>query len=160
MINAFYFMPFASRGKIFPEDRVIGIRFRYDPDVIEIIKDCLHDYRGPRSSIIDHERMIKTPGGWLQEYKAWFCEKNVWPDLKSRLKFAGYLVREDFKPLIPECFMLLELKPPVDRAEIKKAYRRKAMETHPDHGGDHSAFIAVQGAYEQALSYMGATHGL
>ena len=32
--------------------------------------------------------------------------------------------------------------------EIKKAYRRKAKETHPDGGGTAAAFIEVQKAYE------------
>jgi len=36
--------------------------------------------------------------------------------------------------------------------ELKRAYRRRALETHPDRGGDPSTFRAVQRAYEQALA--------
>lgn len=45
---------------------------------------------------------------------------------------------------------ILGLKPGQDysAAEIKKAYRRKAKETHPDGGGTAAAFIEVQKAYE------------
>ena len=32
--------------------------------------------------------------------------------------------------------------------EIKKAYRKKAMDNHPDRGGDVEAFQAIQKAYE------------
>lgn len=34
------------------------------------------------------------------------------------------------------------------QAEIKKAYRKAAMKTHPDTGGSDEAFIVVQRAYE------------
>jgi hypothetical protein len=36
-------------------------------------------------------------------------------------------------------------------AEIKAAYHARALETHPDRGGDPEAFRQVQLAYEQAL---------
>ena len=35
--------------------------------------------------------------------------------------------------------------------ELKRAYRRRALETHPDHGGDVETFRAVQAAYERAI---------
>jgi hypothetical protein len=34
--------------------------------------------------------------------------------------------------------------------EVKRAYRQRALETHPDRGGDAAAFRAVQRAYEVA----------
>ena len=37
-------------------------------------------------------------------------------------------------------------------AEIKQAYRAKALATHPDRGGDADAFRAVQQAYERAMA--------
>lgn len=36
--------------------------------------------------------------------------------------------------------------------EIKKAFRKKALETHPDRGGDPAVFRAVERAYARALS--------
>ena len=36
-------------------------------------------------------------------------------------------------------------------AEIKRAFRKRALETHPDHGGDGEAFRALQQAYEKAM---------
>lgn len=38
----------------------------------------------------------------------------------------------------------------VTEAELKIAYRRRALETHPDHGGDAEAFRSVLRAYEEA----------
>lgn len=38
-----------------------------------------------------------------------------------------------------------------DATEIKRAYRKRALETHPDRGGTASAFQDVHRAYEEAL---------
>lgn len=47
---------------------------------------------------------------------------------------------------------LLGLTPDADIDQIKRAYRKRALETHPDRGGDAEVFRAVQGAYERALA--------
>lgn len=38
------------------------------------------------------------------------------------------------------------------KSEIKRAYREKVLETHPDKGGSHEEFIKVQEAYECLIS--------
>ncbi len=43
---------------------------------------------------------------------------------------------------------VLGLRPPVDAAAVKRAYRHLARELHPDAGGDAAAFLRVQAAYE------------
>ena len=35
-----------------------------------------------------------------------------------------------------------------DEAELKKAYRKLAMENHPDRGGDHNKFASINEAYD------------
>lgn len=47
-----------------------------------------------------------------------------------------------------EALDVLGLRPPVDAATVKRAYRRLARELHPDAGGDAGAFLRVQQAYE------------
>ena len=37
--------------------------------------------------------------------------------------------------------------------EIKAAYRRKAVVTHPDRGGDHASMVKLNAAYETAVEY-------
>jgi hypothetical protein len=49
------------------------------------------------------------------------------------------------------CFTTLGIKPTASVAEIKAAYRRLALERHPDVGGDHNGFVRLRQAYEQAL---------
>jgi hypothetical protein len=46
---------------------------------------------------------------------------------------------------------VLGVEPGASLQEIRAAYRRRALETHPDQGGDAEAFRAVQAAYERLL---------
>ena len=47
---------------------------------------------------------------------------------------------------------VLGLKRSSSQEEIKKAFRKKAMETHPDKGGDPAEFRKVREAYECLIS--------
>jgi hypothetical protein len=51
----------------------------------------------------------------------------------------------------PACFRQLNLSFPCTLAEVKAAYRKLAKQAHPDQGGSHEQFLALQTAYEQAL---------
>lgn len=44
---------------------------------------------------------------------------------------------------------VLGLESDASLIEVKRAYRRRALETHPDQGGDAQAFAEVQRAYER-----------
>jgi len=45
-------------------------------------------------------------------------------------------------------FAVLDVDPGADPEAIRRAYRQRAKETHPDRGGSEAAFKAVQAAYE------------
>ncbi|AKF03102.1 J domain-containing protein [Sandaracinus amylolyticus] len=47
---------------------------------------------------------------------------------------------------------VLGVDPKATVAEIKRAYRARALETHPDQGGDPDAFRALHAAYERAIA--------
>jgi hypothetical protein len=53
------------------------------------------------------------------------------------------------RPEPASAWSALLLAPGASLAEVKRAYRSRARETHPDHGGDAAQFRAVQRAYER-----------
>jgi hypothetical protein len=55
----------------------------------------------------------------------------------------------------PRAFAVLGLSYPATKEEVKKAFRRKSKEAHPDKGGTAATFVALQDAYKRAL---GMTH--
>ena len=56
-----------------------------------------------------------------------------------------------YESLLPRCLVVLGLSWPCTVAEVKEAYRRLVKRAHPDGGGSHDEFLALQEAYEQAL---------
>ncbi len=61
-------------------------------------------------------------------------------------------------PSIPKelqlAFELLGLSPPIDELALKRAYRKRSLQTHPDAGGCHEAFIRISEAYEALKGYL------
>jgi len=53
------------------------------------------------------------------------------------------------EPTRAEAYDALGLEPDADEGEIKRAYREKVKEVHPDRGGDEAAFKRVTRAYER-----------
>lgn len=51
-----------------------------------------------------------------------------------------------------DCLTTLGLSPGASEADIKRAFRTKALVAHPDRGGTAEAFVALKQAYEQALA--------
>lgn len=50
------------------------------------------------------------------------------------------------------CWAVLGVAPNATLDEIKRAYRERALATHPDRGGDAAAFRELQRAYERAAA--------
>jgi curved DNA-binding protein CbpA len=51
-------------------------------------------------------------------------------------------------PLSASAYQVLGVEPQVDEESLRKAYRLRLRESHPDTGGEASAFIQVQRAWE------------
>ncbi|WP_218683513.1 DnaJ domain-containing protein, partial [Microbacterium sp. BF1] len=51
-------------------------------------------------------------------------------------------------PLSASAYEILGVAPSVDDAELRRAYRLRLRQTHPDTGGDAAIFIQVQRAWE------------
>ena len=50
-------------------------------------------------------------------------------------------------PLSASAYQVLGVEPTVDEEALRKAYRLRLRETHPDTGGEASVFIQVQRAW-------------
>jgi DnaJ-class molecular chaperone len=49
---------------------------------------------------------------------------------------------------VPNYYDILGLQPNASPEEVKKAYKKQALQHHPDHGGDEEKFKEVTEAYE------------
>ena len=50
----------------------------------------------------------------------------------------------------PSLWTILGVTSHASAEELKAAYRKRALETHPDHGGDPEQFRALKAAYDKA----------
>lgn len=48
---------------------------------------------------------------------------------------------------------LLGLRLPIDELALKRAYRQRSLQAHPDAGGTHVAFLALSEAYEHVKQH-------
>jgi len=60
----------------------------------------------------------------------------------------------DATPNRPVFAVTLGLLPPYTMDDVKRAYREKVKDAHPDRGGDRAAFDRIQHAYEEAGAYL------
>ncbi len=51
-------------------------------------------------------------------------------------------------------YRLLHLQAEVSLAEVRTQYRELAKRYHPDAGGSHADFLALQKAYKQVMEYL------
>ena len=60
---------------------------------------------------------------------------------------------------VAAAFAELDVDPDADADEVKRAYRERVKETHPDQGGDEESFQRVREAYATARNHAGDADG-
>jgi hypothetical protein len=83
----------------------------------------------------------ERPGGGFRETIG-----HLYPDLVGTIATGSATVP-------PAWAAVLGIAPPFTLGQVRSAYRAKSKEVHPDAGGDHSEFIRLQSAYEQAIRF-------
>jgi hypothetical protein len=65
------------------------------------------------------------------------------------------MARQRAIPLhLQAAYRVLQLQAEVSLAEVRIQYRELAKLSHPDAGGSHADFLALQQAYEQVVAYL------
>jgi len=68
-------------------------------------------------------------------------------------RILGYDLPADVEPSpVEKCWTELGLSKPCGIAEIKRAYRKRALKCHPDQGGTKEQWARLASAYERAMS--------
>lgn len=91
-------------------------------------------------------------GTWARAWNNVLTGNPPWPSPAAQEAARPTAARENSASRnAPSVWQILGLPGRSSLAEIKRAYRLRALETHPDRGGDSAAFRALHGAYESAL---------
>jgi hypothetical protein len=66
---------------------------------------------------------------------------------RSMPEVPGWACRET-----PRSIAALGLRFPCSEEDLKRAYRKRVKQLHPDHGGDQRRFLILQSQFEEALA--------
>ena len=96
-------------------------------------------------------KLVEIEGVWARAWANVLVGKDPWPSARATPGADTDAVRPAPAAHAPSVWETLGLKPGATLAEIKRAYRLRALEAHPDRGGSAPAFRALHSAYESAL---------
>jgi hypothetical protein len=98
--------------------------------------------------------LVEIEGRWARAWSRVLLGEKPWParaaDATDEAETAR--VESSRAPAPRSAWAVLGVEPRASAADIKKAFRKRALETHPDRGGSDEAFRSVKKAYEQALA--------
>jgi hypothetical protein len=95
-------------------------------------------------------KLTEVESGWARAWSNILVGKEPWPST-THASTANDAPKARASPNSISIWQTLGLEPSATVAEIKRAYRKRALETHPDRGGTAEEFRKVQSAYERAL---------
>jgi hypothetical protein len=115
--------------------------------------------RGPRAAVLQVEaelgaqaaRLVRPASEGYYAGAAWWGDDPAWQHgASSRARSSGR-----GEPGPRGWLAVLELSWPCSAADVRRAYRRLALQRHPDHGGTNEAFTRLTEAYELAVKEVG-----
>ncbi len=96
--------------------------------------------------------LLVASASWARAFTRLRAGLPAWPE-RRRPPEAAPVVAGDLPP--ESALAVLGLTRGASLADIKRAYRKHALETHPDRGGEAAAFVRVQRAFESASRRVG-----
>lgn len=94
-------------------------------------------------------KLVEIDALWAKAWMRVLRGQAPWPSKSSR-EPRSRAPSSEASAESQSLWTLLGVSPNVDEADLKAAYRKKAMETHPDQGGDPETFRRVVAAYAEA----------
>ena len=94
--------------------------------------------------------LTEIESSWARAWSNILIGKDPWPKVQAKTAADG-APKARVASNATSIWETLGLPSSATLAEIKLAYRKRALATHPDRGGTADAFRAVQSAYEAAL---------
>ena len=95
-------------------------------------------------------RLVEIEGTWARAWANVLEGKEPWAGMRPTSD-GGSAPRARGTASQPSIWSTLGLNADATTADIKRAYKQRALETHPDRGGSAADFRALQAAYETAL---------
>jgi hypothetical protein len=94
---------------------------------------------------------------YFNKEETWFDDSNIFgnpfEEPEGPSVYDDDDMRDPVKPLKKSnSYEILGVDKDADEDEIRKAFRKKALETHPDRGGKKEDFVKVREAYECLIS--------
>jgi hypothetical protein len=91
--------------------------------------------------------LVVTESEWARAWMRILREQPPWP---SRVRARASAPRAEPADAALSVWAVLGVAPGVTEADLKAAFRKRALEVHPDRGGDAAAFRRLLRAYEEA----------
>jgi hypothetical protein len=96
-----------------------------------------------------HCKLTEIESSWARAWSNVLVGKEPWPSARAGSEQEPPKARTTANAT--SVWQTLGLEANATVLEIKRAYRARALQTHPDRGGSAEEFRAVQSAYETAL---------
>lgn len=103
-----------------------------------------------RALVDESTRIARAEKAEFVAFRAQFDEGSE--VLRRRVSGLDAYRRTATRPRVPPCLGALGLDETANADDVRKAFRRLAFATHPDRGGTVAAFLALETAYQAALS--------
>jgi hypothetical protein len=96
-----------------------------------------------------HCKLTEIESSWARAWSNVLVGKEPWPSTRAGSGHEAPKPRTTANAT--SVWQTLGLEAGATVVEIKRAYRARALQTHPDRGGSAEEFRAVQSAYESAM---------
>ncbi len=120
-------------------------------DAYPLMFSSAHDQKIDDEDLPEYYK-TNTYWSYFEREDTWYTDSNFYSNPFEDPQ-NDFVEEDDFKPMKrSNSYDVLGIDKDSEDEDIKKAFRKKALETHPDKGGDPEEFRKVREAYECLIS--------